>query len=99
MIEVIKKAMLASVGFAYQTREKAEELGKKFIEEAKLSEVEGKKLVDELVKKSTEARSSFEKLVKDTIDGALKKLDIPTREEVVALKKRIEELEEAARQK
>jgi polyhydroxyalkanoate synthesis regulator phasin len=93
MVELIKKTMLAGVGLAFMTKEKAEEAAKKIVKEAKIAEVEGKKFVDELLKKSEDARKSVEKLVDSAVHTTVTKLDIPTRAEVRKLEERIRELE------
>ena len=93
MIEILQKALYASVGLAYQTKEKIEAVGKKIAAETKLSEKEGKRLVSELVKRSEDARAAVEKMVKNGIDAALKRADLPTREQYAALEKRIKKLE------
>jgi polyhydroxyalkanoate synthesis regulator phasin len=93
MVELIKKTVLAGVGLAFMTKEKAEEAAKKIVLEAKIAEGEGKKFVDELLKKSEEARKSVEKLVDTAVHTAVTKLDIPTRTEIKKLENRIRELE------
>jgi polyhydroxyalkanoate synthesis regulator phasin len=94
MIEMMKKTMLATVGAAYMTKGKIEEIGKKFIKEARISEAEGKKFIDELLHKSEDARRHVEKIVGDQVATVMKKLDIPSRKEVDALKKKVAGLEE-----
>ncbi len=93
MLELLKKSFFASVGMAYLTKEKAEELGKKFVEEADLKEEEGKKFIDDLLKKSEDARASFEKAVNEKVEFILTKLAIPTRKEFEELKEQVSRLE------
>jgi polyhydroxyalkanoate synthesis regulator phasin len=93
MVELIKKTLLAGVGLAFMTKEKAEEAAKKIVEEAKIAEGEGKKFVNELIKKSEEARVSVEKIVNNAVETTLTKLDLPTKEQVKKLEARIKELE------
>lgn len=95
MTDLITKAVYASVGLAYMTKEKVQEMGKKVAADAKLSEAEGKKFLDELQKKAEEARTSTREMVNKQISAALERLDIPTRKEIDALKKRIAKLEES----
>lgn len=97
MLDFVKRAFLAGVGVAYMTTEKVEQIGKKLMSEAKMSEAEGQKFIDELVKKSEHARSAVDKLVKDGVDAALKKLSVPSKDEVAELKRRIAELEARAK--
>jgi polyhydroxyalkanoate synthesis regulator phasin len=93
MVELIKKTLLAGVGLAFMTKDKAEEAAKKIVEEAKIAEGEGKKFVNELIKKSEEARVSVEKIVNNAVQTTLAKLDLPSKEEIKRLEARIKELE------
>jgi polyhydroxyalkanoate synthesis regulator phasin len=93
MVEILKKALLASIGVTYLTKDKIEEVGKKILKDAQVNETEGRKFVDELVKKSVEAKSSLEKSVVDKIQAALHAMNLPTRKDVDELKNRIAELE------
>ncbi len=93
MIDLIKKSVLAGIGLAFMTKEKAEETAKKIVEEAKIKKEEGKKVVEELLKKSEDAKKSVEKFVDSAVHTAVTKLDIPTRVEMKKLEDRIRELE------
>lgn len=93
MLDSLRKALYASVGLAFLTRDKIEELGKKFAEEAKLSEVDGRKLVDEFLKKSEDAKAALERSVSAAVGTALEKLDIPRRAELKAMESRLQALE------
>ncbi|MBD3242222.1 MAG: hypothetical protein GF331_16640 [Chitinivibrionales bacterium] len=94
MTDLISKAVYASVGLAYMTKEKVQEVGKKVVADAKVSEAEGKKFLEELQKKADEARASTMEMVNKQVSTVLKSMDIPTRKEIDALKKRIAKLEE-----
>lgn len=93
MLDSLRKAVYASVGLAFLTRDKIEELGRKFAEEAKLPEGEGRKLVDELLKKGEDAKASLDRTVASAVGSALEKLDIPRRAEVKSLESRVLALE------
>jgi polyhydroxyalkanoate synthesis regulator phasin len=93
MLEFLKKSVFTAVGLAVMTRDKIEELGKKMVEEAKMSETEGKQFIDELVKKSDETRLAMEKIINEKLDALLKGLKIPTRAEFNELDIRIRKLE------
>jgi len=93
MIDIIKKAVFASAGFAFLTKERVQELGKKLSEDAKLSEKEGKELVEELQKKADDTKLNIEKMVKSIVEKTLVSLHIPTRDEVLGLQERIAQLE------
>jgi polyhydroxyalkanoate synthesis regulator phasin len=93
MVEILKKALLASVGVTYLTKDKIEEVGKKILHDVNVTETEGRKFVDELVKKSVEAKNSLEKTIADKIQATLHAMNLPTRSDVNELKNRIAELE------
>ena len=92
MFDLIKKMAYTGLGLAFMTKEKLEELSKEMVEKGKLSEAEGKEFIDELEKKSEEARKKVEKQINDAVKDALKKMNIPTRDDVLKLEKQIEEL-------
>jgi len=75
------------------TRDVAEEMGKKIAQEAKMSESEGKKFIDELMKKTDQARISLEKMINEKVELALKKINIPSREELKNIECRLSKLE------
>ena len=96
MVEMLKKSIYATIGIALMTREKAEEIGRKVAEEARLSESEGKQFIDELLKRAEETRASFEKMVARQVEAALRKVNIPSRREMDELELRVRKLEAAA---
>lgn len=93
MFDFIKKTMLVGVGLAAVTREKIEEIVGELVKKGELSEKEGKEMVDELVEKSKGVKKDLEKKVEKIVADTLKKLNIPTRDELVELKKKIDKLE------
>jgi polyhydroxyalkanoate synthesis regulator phasin len=97
MVDLIKKTLLAGVGLAFMTKEKAEEAAKVIVKETKIAEGEGKKFVSDLIKKSEEAKAGVEKLVNNAVHTALTKLDLPSQAEIKRLEARIRELEGEAK--
>lgn len=93
MIELLRKTVYATVGMVLVTRDVAEEMGKKIAQEAKMSESEGKKFIDELMKKTDQARVSLEKMINEKVELALKKINIPSREELKNIECRLSKLE------
>ena len=93
MLEILKKTVLTGIGLAALTGEKIEELARDLAKAGNLSEREGRELVTELLKKSEQARKDLEKQVDQMVARGLKKLDIPTRQEVSRLERKIAKLE------
>ncbi|MDD5675699.1 MAG: hypothetical protein PHC61_16135 [Chitinivibrionales bacterium] len=89
MFEIVKKGLFMGIGAAFMTKEKLMEIGQSIAREAKLSEQEGKKFMEDLLKKSENARAAGEKMIRETVEKTFKSLDLPMREEIKALERRI----------
>lgn len=95
MIELIKKTMMISVGMAYLTKEKVEELAHEFVEKGKLSGQESREFLNELLKKSEETSKQVEEQITGIVNDMLKKLNFATQEDVEELKNEIMRLKQA----
>jgi len=98
MFDLIKKTILASVGFGVMTKEKIEELGKEMIKKGEVSEKEGKEFIDGLVKKSEEAQKEIETKIYKMIQDSLKKMNLATKEDITRLNKKIARTEQGIKQ-
>jgi len=94
MGELLSKVLSTTVGLAILTKEKAEELGKKIVDEAKLSSEDGKKVVDNIIQQSKETKDILNKYLSENFDKVISKMNLVRKEEVDELKKKIEELEQ-----
>lgn len=95
MLELIKQSMLAGIGLVLKTKDEVEKLAKELIEKGKMSEKEGKNFLEAIREKSDDARSKLEKRVEKIVKEILKKVDVASRDELLALKKEIRELKKA----
>ncbi len=86
--EVIKKAMLAGLG----AQEKAKEFIDELVKAGELSKSEGANLVKEWVSKAEESTKDMDHKVKDAISAAFEKLNIPSRDDLSNLEKKIQSL-------
>lgn len=93
MFDLIKKTMLTGVGLAVMSKEKAEALAREIADAAKLSSEKGQEFVDEVVGKSEKMRQELEETVQRVVNQSLKRIDLPTRDDIAQLRARIEELE------
>lgn len=93
MSDLFKKTILTGIGLASLTREKTEKLVKDLIKEGEVSEGEGSKLLKELLEKVEENKKSMEKKIEQTVCDVLKKLNIPSRKDIIGLNNKIEKLE------
>jgi polyhydroxyalkanoate synthesis regulator phasin len=92
MLELLKKGIFTGIGLSILTKDKIEEVVKKTIQEAKLSEEEGKKLLASLLEQSDEYRTNLEIKIHEQVNKVMDKLDLPSKKEFEALKKELEEL-------
>ena len=93
MLEELKKSIDKGLEFAVSTRDKITQAAKEMAKENKLTKEEAKKLMDHLLEKSDEARKNLETEVQKVIQASLKKMKVPTQEEIKALEARIKTLE------
>ena len=84
--DVFKKAMLAGLG----AQEKARELVDELVKAGELSKSEAATLVKEWASKAKEGTKDMDLKIKDTIAGAFEKLNIPTRDDLEKLEKKIQ---------
>jgi polyhydroxyalkanoate synthesis regulator phasin len=93
MFDLIKKTLLTGVGLAVLSKEKAEEMARDIADAAKLSSDKGQEFVDEVVGRSEKMRKELEETVQSVVNDSLKRIDLPSRDDIAQLRARIEELE------
>ncbi len=86
--DVIKKAMLVGLG----AQEKAKEFVEELVKAGELSKSEASTLVKEWTSKAEESTKEFDKRVKETVANILEKLNIPNREDMEKLEKKVQAL-------
>ena len=86
--EIIKKAMLVGLG----AQEKAKEFVEELVKAGELSKSEASTLVKEWTSKAEESTKEFDKRVKETVANILEKLNIPSREDMEKIEKKVQAL-------
>ena len=86
--DVIKRAMMAGLG----AQEKAKEFVDELVKAGELSKSEGATVVKEWVAKAEESTKDYDLKIKDAIGAAFEKLNIPTRDDIEKLEKKIQAL-------
>ena len=86
--EVIKKAMLAGLG----AQEKAKEFVDELVKTGELSKSDAASLVKEWVSKAEDSRKDLDNKIKDALAGALEKLNIPTRDDLEKMEKKLQSI-------
>ena len=93
MLEKIGKGLLAGLGAVLLTKEKVEEVVRKTVKEAKLSNEDARRLTSELVETGERQWEEMDKAVTESLRKSLDKLDVGSRKELEELKARMDNLE------
>lgn len=88
VFDVVRNAILAGFGVQEKVKEFIDELVKK----GELSESQGAKLVKEWTEKADKSTADLGKTISDLVSKTLEKMNIPTREEIERLNKKIQSL-------
>jgi polyhydroxyalkanoate synthesis regulator phasin len=86
--DIIKKAMLAGLG----AQEKAKEFVDELVKKGELSQSDGASLVKEWTTKAEESRKDIDQKIKDTISLAFEKLNIPSRDDLSGMEKKLQNI-------
>jgi polyhydroxyalkanoate synthesis regulator phasin len=93
MFEELKKSIEKGLDYAFMTSDKLAKAAKDLAKENNLTKEEAKKLFDMLVKKSEETKKNLEDNFQELVKTTLRKMNIPTKEEIKKLEDRIKKLE------
>ncbi len=93
MKELLKSIAYTSIGAAFLTKDKIEELKDDLVEQGKISQDEGKQFVDELVKKTDSIKDSLDLKISKIVEEKIKQLDIVTNDDFADLRRQVEELQ------
>jgi polyhydroxyalkanoate synthesis regulator phasin len=94
MEDTIKKIISASLGMAIIAKNKTKEIIDELIEKGKMSQEEGNKFINDLKSETEKSRKDAEEEIRKMINSALKKMDVPTKEDYDRLEKRVKVLEQ-----
>ncbi len=93
MIDTVKNLLLASIGAAVLTKDKAMSFMEQSVAQGKLSAEEAEKLADEVVAESKRQAKAWGDKASEAADNAVSALNLAKREELAALEKRVAQLE------
>lgn len=90
--DIIKKAIDLGVGALFMTKENIEELIDDMVKNGEIKREEAKAQVNEIIKKILSSKKEIESRTEVIVEKVLHKLDIPTRQELQQMQKRLEEI-------
>jgi polyhydroxyalkanoate synthesis regulator phasin len=85
LFESIRRALMAGLG----VQEKVKELVDELVKKGELSETQGAQLVKEWTDKVGKSGDNFGQSITDIINKTLEKMNIPTREEIERIDKKL----------
>lgn len=88
LFETVRKALLAGLG----VQEKVKEFIDDLIKKGELSEAQGATLLKEWMGKAEESSKSFNKTIGELINKTLERMNIPTRDEIDKLSRKLQAL-------
>ncbi|TAL24652.1 MAG: hypothetical protein EPN94_06795 [Nitrospirae bacterium] len=88
IFDTVRNALLAGLGMQQKVKEFIDELVKK----GELSESQGSKLVKEWSEKAEKGTDQFTKSISEALTKALNKMNLPTKDDVEKLNKKIQAL-------
>ncbi|MBI4653704.1 MAG: phasin family protein [Nitrospirae bacterium] len=88
VFDAVRKALLAGVA----VQEKVKEFVDDLIKKGELSETEGAKLIKEWSQKADKTGKDLSKTISDLVEKTLDKINIPSREDVEKLQRKVQAL-------
>lgn len=97
--EVVKKGLLAGLGFAAITKEKAQEIARGLIKKGEASRKDVDAVAKVIFEKAQKGKEAIESKIEEGIKKVVEKMGIPTHEEFQELKKMIGEIKKKIERK
>jgi polyhydroxyalkanoate synthesis regulator phasin len=89
LLAPLRKVMLASIGAVALAQDEAEDLINRLVERGEIAREEGRKLMDDMMaKRRQKARAHLDSRVEE----ALGKMNVPTKADLAAVEKKLDEL-------
>ncbi|WP_059103653.1 phasin family protein [Shouchella shacheensis] len=99
MRDLLNNVYSLGVGAAAASKEQIERTVNELVQKGEVKRSESNQLVDDLMQRGKEAQADLEDLVQTRVKQFLTSMDVPTKEEVDALKARIARLERSLSEK
>ncbi len=90
--DIIKKAINLGYGALIMTKENVEELMDEMVKKGEIKKDEAKAQVKEVFNKILSSKKEIESKLEEIVEKVLHKLDIPTRNELQQMQKKLEEI-------
>ena len=91
-VETVRKVLLASIGAVALAQEEIDEFVNRLIEKGELAEKDGKRLAKEVFEKRKKHTQKAEKELNKQVEDVMGRINIPTKDDIETLSKKIAEL-------
>jgi polyhydroxyalkanoate synthesis regulator phasin len=91
-MKIFEKGLLASIGLASMTSEKAKKIADDLVKEGQIHKDAGLKFAIKLVEQGEEERSALRKIFQGEIEEVLGKMNLVTKKDFKTLEKKIDKL-------
>lgn len=98
MFETLDKILLAGLGAASMTREKAESIFDEYVARGEAERGAKSGFVKELMDHAEKARQDLEKMISEQVHAAMSKLDLATKEDIARIEQQLAELNRQLKQ-
>jgi polyhydroxyalkanoate synthesis regulator phasin len=89
---LLEKVILSGLGLASLTQDKVQKLVDELVKEGEMSEKEGAVMAKKVIDNFEKSRKEMEVRVNKTVKEVVAKANIPSKKDIVALEKKIDEL-------
>ena len=90
--DLIKKTYYMGLGAIASIQDKAEEIANQLIEKGELKENEKPEFIKDLIEEGEKFKSNIDEKIQSAVDTAIKKLNIPTKDDIDEINKKIDQL-------
>jgi polyhydroxyalkanoate synthesis regulator phasin len=90
--DLIKRTYYMGLGAIASIQDKAEEIANQLIEKGELKENEKPEFIKDLIEEGEKFKSNIDEKIQSAVDTAIKKLNIPTKDDIDEINKKIDEL-------
>jgi polyhydroxyalkanoate synthesis regulator phasin len=93
MFKEVRKGLMAGIGAVVLTREKVEEITRRLVDEAKMTEDDARRLTDELIESGENQFGKIEKAFTDAFQTSMDRVGIGRQEAFQRLRDKVDALE------
>jgi polyhydroxyalkanoate synthesis regulator phasin len=88
-----QEGLHVGLGLALRTQEKIQDFAKQISSQYEMTEEEGKRFAEDLSKQTAETRTELDKMIQTRLNSYLEDMNIPKKDDIDKLTKKINELE------